>query len=140
MGFKTQYFPDDMCMSVMYTMCRYIDLLLVLLCSRVGQCLQKVLTFLSNLKKKIIFFFAIINEGNLSWLRQDSLIRNLNRLTHSIGVYYKLLLFHGLASAFIFLIWYSRVKFWCIGLQSGVEQWRSDSLERIAIYVWKYWP
>ena len=34
---KTQYFPDDMCMSVMYTMCRYIDLLLVLLCSRVGQ-------------------------------------------------------------------------------------------------------
>ncbi len=66
MGFKTQYFPDDMCMSVMYTMCRYIDLLLVLLCSRVGQCLQKVLTFLSNLRKKIIFFFAIINEENLS--------------------------------------------------------------------------
>ena len=45
MGFKTQYFPADMCMSVMYIMCRYIDLLLVLLCSRVGQCLQKVLTF-----------------------------------------------------------------------------------------------
>ena len=39
MGFKTQYFHDDMCMSVMYTMCRYIDLLLVLLLSRVGQCL-----------------------------------------------------------------------------------------------------
>ncbi len=31
MGFKTQYFHDDMCMSVMYTMCLYIDLLLVLL-------------------------------------------------------------------------------------------------------------
>ncbi len=39
MGFKTQYFHDDMCMSVMYTMCRYIDLLLVLLLCRVGQCL-----------------------------------------------------------------------------------------------------
>jgi hypothetical protein len=38
-GFKTQYFQDDMCMSVMYTMCWYIDLLLVLLLSRVGQCL-----------------------------------------------------------------------------------------------------
>ena len=64
MGFKTQYFPDDMCMSVMYTMCRYIDLLLALLRSRVGQCLQKVLTFFS--KRKIVFFFAIINEENLS--------------------------------------------------------------------------
>jgi hypothetical protein len=39
MGFKTRYFHDDMCMSVMYTMCRYRDLLLVLLLSRVGQCL-----------------------------------------------------------------------------------------------------
>ncbi len=39
MGFKTQYFHDDMCMGVMYTMCRYIDLLFVLLLSRVGQCL-----------------------------------------------------------------------------------------------------
>jgi hypothetical protein len=45
MGFKTQYFPDDMCMSVMYTMCRYIDLLLVLLCSRVGQYLLERVDF-----------------------------------------------------------------------------------------------
>ncbi len=66
MGFKTQYFPDDMCMSVMYTMCRYIDLLLVLLCSRVGQYFSESFDFLPTLKRKIIFFFAIRNEENFS--------------------------------------------------------------------------
>ncbi len=57
MGFKTQYFHDDMCMSVMYTMCRYIDLLLVLLLSRVGQ------RFLESL-----FFSFYIKEENYLFL------------------------------------------------------------------------
>ena len=55
MGFKTQYFHDDMCMSVMYTMCRYIDLLLVLLLSRVGQCLLESFDFSFHIKKELSF-------------------------------------------------------------------------------------
>ena len=139
MGFKTQYFPDDMCMSVMYTMCRYIDLLLVLLCTRVGQCLRKFWFFFLIWKGSCLFLCD--NKWGESFMITPRFINwKSQQVDPFYWVYYELLLFHGLASAFIFLIWYSRVKYWCIGLQSGVEQWRSDSLERIAIYVWKYWP
>ncbi len=58
MGFKTQYFHDDMCMSVMYTMCLYIDLLLVLLLSRVGQCLYEVLNFSFYIEKENYLFLC----------------------------------------------------------------------------------
>ncbi len=58
MGFKTQYFHDDMCMSVMYTMCRYIDLLLVLLLSRVGQCLLESLFFSFYIKEENYLFLC----------------------------------------------------------------------------------
>jgi hypothetical protein len=58
MGFKTQYFHDDMCMSVMYTMCRYIDLLLVLLLSRVGQCLLESFDFSFYIEKENYLFLC----------------------------------------------------------------------------------